>query len=131
MVQAFEFGPLDVELGIARVLGDEGHLSNAQAGSLLREVLRRSTTGRLQHLVQIFGLSPFELDALLVTLAPALDLRYERLYGYLQDDVTRKRPSVKFLTSPPATIAPPEFAAIRSKRLSTSCPWASALTVHG
>jgi hypothetical protein len=31
---------------------------------------------------------------LLVALAPALDNRYERLYGYLQDDITRKRPTV-------------------------------------
>jgi phosphoribosyl 1,2-cyclic phosphodiesterase len=38
---------------IARVLGDEGHLSNEQAAALLREVLRRSTPGRLQHLVQL------------------------------------------------------------------------------
>lgn len=27
-------------------------------------------------------------------LAPELDRRYERLYGYLQDDVTKKRPNV-------------------------------------
>jgi hypothetical protein len=38
---------------IARVLGDRGHLSNAQAAELLREVLRRSATGRLQHVVQL------------------------------------------------------------------------------
>jgi hypothetical protein len=38
---------------IARVLGDGGHLSNGQAASLLREVLRRSPPGRLQHLVQL------------------------------------------------------------------------------
>jgi phosphoribosyl 1,2-cyclic phosphodiesterase len=38
---------------IARVLGDEGHLSNAQAAALLREVLRFSTPGRLQHVVQL------------------------------------------------------------------------------
>ena len=30
----------------------------------------------------------------MIALAPELDLRYERLYAYLQDDVTRKRPSV-------------------------------------
>jgi phosphoribosyl 1,2-cyclic phosphodiesterase len=36
---------------IARVLGDEGHLSNDQAAGLLREVLRVSAPGRLQHLV--------------------------------------------------------------------------------
>jgi hypothetical protein len=38
---------------IARVLGDEGHLSNAQAAALLREVVRRSERGRLQHLIQL------------------------------------------------------------------------------
>jgi phosphoribosyl 1,2-cyclic phosphodiesterase len=38
---------------IGRVLGDEGHLSNAQAAEFVREVLRRSTPERLQHLVQL------------------------------------------------------------------------------
>jgi phosphoribosyl 1,2-cyclic phosphodiesterase len=38
---------------IARVMGDYGHLSNDQAAGLLREVLRRSERGRLQHLVQL------------------------------------------------------------------------------
>jgi hypothetical protein len=38
---------------IARVLGDDGHLSNEQAAKLLQEVLRRSTPGRLRHLVQL------------------------------------------------------------------------------
>jgi hypothetical protein len=48
----------------------------------------------LIHLQQAFGLGPFEIDALLIAIAPAIDLRYERLYGYLQDDVTKKRPTV-------------------------------------
>jgi phosphoribosyl 1,2-cyclic phosphodiesterase len=38
---------------VARVLGDEGHLSNEQAAALVRAVLTRSTPGRLQHLVQL------------------------------------------------------------------------------
>jgi phosphoribosyl 1,2-cyclic phosphodiesterase len=38
---------------IARVLGDEGHLSNEQAAGLLREVLRLSAPGRLKHIVQL------------------------------------------------------------------------------
>jgi phosphoribosyl 1,2-cyclic phosphodiesterase len=38
---------------IARVLGDEGHLSNAQAAEFVGEVLRRSTPERLRHLVQL------------------------------------------------------------------------------
>ena len=49
---------------------------------------------RLVQLATTFGLSQFELDTLLICLAPTLDLRYERLYSYLQDDVTRKRPTV-------------------------------------
>jgi SpoVK/Ycf46/Vps4 family AAA+-type ATPase len=51
-------------------------------------------TSRLARLERTFGLSPFDLDLILIALAPELDLRYERLYGYLQDDVTRRRPSV-------------------------------------
>ncbi|WP_143046976.1 ATP-binding protein [Amycolatopsis xylanica] len=39
-------------------------------------------------------MTDLELDVLLIALAPEADLRYERLYGYLQDDVTRRRPSV-------------------------------------
>ena len=38
---------------IDRVLGDEGHLSNAQGASLLRAVLARSEPGRVRHLVQL------------------------------------------------------------------------------
>jgi phosphoribosyl 1,2-cyclic phosphodiesterase len=38
---------------ISRVLGDDGHLSNEQAVKLLSEVLRRSSPGRLRHLVQL------------------------------------------------------------------------------
>jgi AAA+ superfamily predicted ATPase len=49
---------------------------------------------RLAWLAQAFDLSPFDVDLILIALAPELDLRYERLYAYLQDDVTRKRPSV-------------------------------------
>ena len=31
---------------------------------------------------------------MLIVVAPEIDLRYERVYGYLQDDVTRRRPTV-------------------------------------
>ncbi len=38
---------------IARILGDDGHLSNEQAAALLSAVLARSPVGRLRHLVQL------------------------------------------------------------------------------
>lgn len=51
----------------------------------------------LNELCRTFNLSQFEMDCLLVCLAPELDLKYERLYGYLQNDVTKKRPTVEFV----------------------------------
>src|SRR5207247_5149547 len=49
---------------------------------------------RLTRLAAAYGLDPFDVDALLIALGPDLDLRYERIYAYLQDDVTRKRPTI-------------------------------------
>jgi hypothetical protein len=43
----------------------------------------------------VFGLNRTEQDVLLLALAPEVDLRYERLFAYIQDDVTKKRPSVE------------------------------------
>ncbi len=49
---------------------------------------------RLDGIAEQFRLSQVEIDILLVALAPEIDPRYERLFSYLQDDVTKKRPSV-------------------------------------
>jgi AAA+ superfamily predicted ATPase len=49
---------------------------------------------RLDRMTRRFNLSDTEVDILLITLAPEIDPRYERLFAYLQDDVTKKRPSV-------------------------------------
>ena len=48
----------------------------------------------LRHLERLFGLSPIERRLIVLCLAPELDRKYDRLYAYLQDDITRKRPSV-------------------------------------
>lgn len=49
---------------------------------------------RLRDLAETFGLSPLDVDLLLVALAADLDPRFEQFFGYLNDDVTRRRPSV-------------------------------------
>jgi hypothetical protein len=41
-----------------------------------------------------FGLTRLDLDILAAAVAPDLDPRYERLYGYLHDDLTRRRASI-------------------------------------
>ncbi|HEY8338359.1 MAG TPA: hypothetical protein VIK95_00740, partial [Egibacteraceae bacterium] len=46
---------------------------------------------RLRRLARAFGLDELDLELLLVALAPDLDVRFERFYGYLNDDVTRRR----------------------------------------
>jgi hypothetical protein len=49
---------------------------------------------RLRRLAATFELTPLDVELLLVALAPEIDLRYEQFFGYLNDDVTRRRPSV-------------------------------------
>jgi SpoVK/Ycf46/Vps4 family AAA+-type ATPase len=49
----------------------------------------------LPRLAQMFGLTTFEEQLIVICLAPELDSKYGRLYAYLQDDVTRKHPGVE------------------------------------
>ena len=48
----------------------------------------------LVRLATRFDLSAFETDLLLLTIAPELSLKYETLYAYLNNDITRKHPTV-------------------------------------
>ncbi len=68
-----------------------------QAQQVADEAERQGIQPRLKWLAEAFDLDSFDVDALLVCLAPALDLRYEQVYGYLQDDVTRKRPGISLI----------------------------------
>ncbi len=49
---------------------------------------------RLRRLIRSFALEQLDVELLLVALAPDLDPRFERLYGYLHDDVSRRRASI-------------------------------------
>ncbi len=48
----------------------------------------------LPRLSSLFQLDAFEERCLVICLAPELDRKYEKIYSFLQDDVTRKQPSV-------------------------------------
>jgi hypothetical protein len=52
-----------------------------------------------------FGLAPLERDVLLLCLAPQIEPGFERLYAYLQDDVTRAYPTGHLAA---ALLAPPD-----------------------
>jgi AAA+ superfamily predicted ATPase len=51
----------------------------------------------LDKLVNGYGLSQFDLDILLVALAPDLDRRYERIYAFLQNNVSYRKASVDLI----------------------------------
>lgn len=70
---------------------------NRHIAKIEKEAEKVSHRLRLNHLVEIFELDRFSLDTLLICLAPTLDLAYEKVYGYLQDDVTKKRPTVNLI----------------------------------
>lgn len=72
-----------------------------------------------------FGLDPVDLDIILVALAPELDARYERLYGYLQDDVTRRRPTVDLALN--LLSSTPESRLLLRQRFASDAP----LLKHG
>ena len=76
-INAEEFGRVLAQEPGAPLLWDENESGDELAG-----------------IADEFGLSAFDLDVLLIAAAPELDLKYERLFGFLQDDVTRKRPTV-------------------------------------
>ncbi|MEU6347245.1 ATP-binding protein [Streptomyces sp. NPDC046977] len=74
---------------------------------------------RLDGLEQDFGLLPLDTELLLVALAPDLDRRYEQLYGYLNDDVTRRRPTAGLAL---ALCGTPAASAGARARLSAAAP---------
>lgn len=49
---------------------------------------------RLGLLATRFDLTAFDVEILVVALAPDVDARFERFYGYLHDDVTRRRATI-------------------------------------
>lgn len=90
--QTVEFDP-----GQVQAFSDALAQAAGQSEAIIEQAWQQGQTLRLEYLATVFGLDDFDFDALLICLAPSLDLRYERLYGFLQDDVTRKRPTVNLV----------------------------------
>jgi hypothetical protein len=65
----------------------------------------------LPILAQLFHLTRFEERCLAICLAPELDRKYEKLYAYLQDDVTRKKPSADLVLNLLCQTMPERLAA--------------------
>ncbi|WP_432742690.1 ATP-binding protein [Streptomyces sp. JH002] len=73
---------------------DEGRPAGGSAPGDIDEDDEPAEPSRLNALRATFGLSRRDVDILLIALLPDLDDRFEAFYGYLNDDVTRRRPSI-------------------------------------
>ncbi|MFD5788497.1 ATP-binding protein [Streptomyces sp. NPDC127037] len=76
---------------IARLLNEEGARGFPDR---VEEAGVAVAPSRLSALATDFGLTPLDTEILLIALVPDLDDRFEAFYGYLNDDVTRRRPSI-------------------------------------
>jgi ATP-dependent 26S proteasome regulatory subunit len=97
---------------IDQSLGYEGEQSIIEELTQRAEALREANAARLhsdlpwQRLANEFSLAPIEQDILLLAIAPEIDLKYETLYAYLNNDITRKWPThdlaLRVLSASPA-----------------------------
>lgn len=66
----------------------------AEIAARVQASLQEGLNLPLVRLARLFALTPFEMDALLLCVAPELEQKYETLYAYVQNDVTKKHPTV-------------------------------------
>ena len=53
----------------------------------------------MERLKTLFGLNQLEIDFLLICLAPHFDAKYGKIYGYLQNDVTKRYATVQLIAT--------------------------------
>jgi MoxR-like ATPase len=98
--------PLDPWRGLRVERGDVERLlrdRRPEAAGIDSPVARLAAAARaippFAQAAEWLSLVDTDLAALLVALAPDVDLRYERVYAWLQDDVTRKRPGIDLVAN--------------------------------
>lgn len=77
-----------------KLLLEQAAAAKQEASAIKKASLDRSVFLPLARLAHVFALSEFEENVVLLALAVELDLKYERLFAWLQDDIARKRPSI-------------------------------------
>jgi AAA+ superfamily predicted ATPase len=83
---------------VNRAVNHEGSDSAIDALTKEAELLRDDANSKTDNspwhkLVTEFSLTDFEQDILLLAVAPDVDLKYETLFAYLNNDITRKWPT--------------------------------------
>lgn len=62
-----------------------------------KQTLEQGINLSMPKLAQRFHLKSSEVKMLIICLAPEIDSKYEKIYAYLQNDVTKKRPNVELI----------------------------------
>src|SRR5689334_2084038 len=84
---------------VTKISSEDDQVPNTDSLTFKAEQLHRLNVAQLRsdstwkQLVDEFGLAPFEEDVVLLAVAPDFDLKYETLFAYLNNDVTRKLPT--------------------------------------
>jgi hypothetical protein len=98
--RAFDEQPDDPYRGLyvaeaeARRLAEgDGRGATGRSAPMERLGIPRSGS-RLGDVADSFSLDSLDLDLLVLAMAPDLEPRFEKLYGYLHDDITRRRLSI-------------------------------------
>jgi hypothetical protein len=74
----------DIDDGAARAAAEAAATAAEESGTVIR----------LREMARTAGLTELDCDLLVICLLPDLDSRFERLYGYLNDDVSRRRATI-------------------------------------
>ena len=73
---------------------ENGDRAYVRPGAGFAQLPIPSANTRLGRIAAAFDLDTLDLDFLVIALAPDVEPRFEKLYGYLHDDLTRRRASV-------------------------------------
>jgi hypothetical protein len=88
-------GAVDQDVNDGLDLGGEGHPGgSAEPEPLADAVVGVAPRDRLDRLARRLGLTELDAAILFIALAPDLDRGFEPLYGYLNDDVSRRRATI-------------------------------------
>jgi AAA+ superfamily predicted ATPase len=85
---------------VRAVLAEAPHIAlgdGDRAVALIAAIARRMP--RLVRIADWLALTDADLAIMMLALAPEVGLRYERVYAYLQDDITRKRPGIDLIAN--------------------------------
>jgi SpoVK/Ycf46/Vps4 family AAA+-type ATPase len=73
---------------------DDPEVLRAELDQRRAASVERGVPLALSHLARLFGLNAFEEHIVVIALAPEVEGRFGTLYAYLQDEITRRRPSL-------------------------------------